>query len=176
MTSGEGRPRVVLVGPPGAGKTVVGRELAERWQLPFLDSDAVVEERAGKPVSDIFVDDGEAAFRALEQDAVADLLASAGAVVSLGGGAVLAAETRDRLNGHSVAFLDVSLAAAAQRVGMNTSRPLLLGNVRSQLKALLDARHPLYEQVATWRVETDQLGVEQVADEVERLTAGDGSP
>lgn len=164
-------PRVVLVGPPGAGKTVVGETLAARWDVTFCDTDAAVEERAGKPVAEIFFDDGEATFRALEAEAVAEALTSTTGVVSLGGGAVLADSTRELLAGERVAFLDVGLSAAATRVGLAASRPLLLGNVRGQLKALLDARRPLYAEVATVRVATDDLAVEEVADEVERLLA-----
>jgi shikimate kinase len=164
-------PTVVLVGPPGAGKTAVGKELAARLGTEFLDTDQLVETRAGKSVSDIFVDDGEPAFRALEQDAVAEALQAVNGVVSLGGGAVLAAATQSRLKARPVAFLDASLATAAQRVGLTTSRPLLLGNIRGQLKALLDARRPVYEHVATWRVATDDLTVAEVADEVQRLLA-----
>lgn len=162
----------MLVGPPGAGKTVVGRVLAARWDVGCCDTDAAVEQRAGKPVADIFVDDGEAAFRELEHAAVAEALtASTAGVVSLGGGAVLAPATRALLTGQQVAFLDVGLSAAAARVGLAASRPLLLGNVRGQLKALLDARRPVYLEVASLRVATDDLTVEQVADEVERLLA-----
>jgi shikimate kinase len=162
-------PRVVLVGPPGAGKTAVGHVLAQRWQVPLCDTDAAVEVCAGKPIADIFVDEGEPTFRALERDAVAVALNRCDGVVSLGGGAVMAAETREALEGHRVAFLDVGLAAASSRVGLGSARPLLLGNVRGQLKALLDARRPYYLQVAEFTVLTDSLGVDEVADEVERL-------
>jgi shikimate kinase len=132
------------------------------------DTDADVEAAAGKSVSDIFIEDGEAAFRALERDAVARALAEHDGVVSVGGGAVLAAETRALLAGHQVVFLDVGLSDAASRVGMGGTRPLLLGNVRGQLKALLDARRPLYEEVAVIRVKTDGRTVAEVADDVEK--------
>ncbi len=168
-TAGRTGPRVVLVGPPGAGKTAVGRALADRWGVPCCDTDAVVESRAGKPVADIFIDDGEAAFRALEREAVAEALRECSGVVSLGGGAVVAPQIRAALVGHRVVFLDVGLAAAAARVGLGASRPLLLGNVRGQLKALLDGRRAFYEQVAVFTVATDGRGVEEVADEIERL-------
>lgn len=168
-------PRVVLVGPPGAGKSSVGRALAERLKLPFCDTDEVVEERAGKPVADIFVDDGEAAFRALERDVVAESLTTCPGVVSLGGGAVLAPETRELLSQHWVVFLDVGLSAAAARIGLGGSRPLLLGNVRGQLKALLDARRPVYVGVAASRVLTDDRTVDDVVTAVEQLLASGSS-
>jgi shikimate kinase len=161
------RPVVVLVGPPGAGKSTVAALLASRWGVARCDTDDLVESRADKPIADIFVDDGETAFRALESAAVADALESERGVVALGGGAVTGASTRALLAGHRVVFLDVGLAAAASRVGLGVTRPLLLGNIRSQLKALLDARRPLYEEVAMVTVGTDDLTAEAVADAVE---------
>src|SRR3954464_6548135 len=164
-------PRVVLVGPMGAGTSTVGAELAERWGVELRDTDSDVEATAGKPVSDIFVDDGEDAFRSLEAAAVMHALAEHSGVVALGGGAVMADETRAALVGHRVVFLDVGLSDAASRVGLGVTRPLLLGNVRGQLKALLDARRPLYLEVAMARVDTDGKTVADVADEVEKALA-----
>jgi shikimate kinase len=162
------RPVVVLVGPPGAGKSTVAHLLAGRLGVASCDTDDLVVTRAGKPIADIFVDDGEAAFRKLESAAVADVLASERGVVALGGGAVTTAATRALLRSHRVVFLDVGLSAAAARVGLGGSRPLLLGNVRSQLKGLLDARRPLYEDVAELTVPTDGLTAEAVTDVLER--------
>jgi shikimate kinase len=164
----DARPIVVLVGPMGAGKTTVGAELASRWGVALRDTDSDVEAVAGKAVSDIFVDDGEEAFRELERAAVARALAEHTGVVAVGGGAVMADETRAALAGHRVVFLDVGLSDAASRVGLGVTRPLLLGNVRGQLKALLDARRPLYDEVAGIRVSTDGRTVTEVADEVEK--------
>lgn len=168
------RPVVVLIGTMGAGKTTVGRLVAEALGVGFLDTDHLVEERAAKPVSEIFVDDGEPAFRALEHRAVADALASHDGVLALGGGAVLDPATRALLAGHRVVFLKVGLSDAAARVGLGVSRPLLLGNVRGRIKQLLDARTPIYSSLATDTVETDGRSAEEVADQVRALVQ-DGS-
>jgi shikimate kinase len=160
---------VVLVGPPGAGKTSVGSALAQRWGTSFLDTDVEVERTAGKTVREIFVDDGETAFRGLEEAAVGDALASVSGVVALGGGAIVSSSTRERLRRHRVVFLDVGLAAAVTRVGLGAARPLVFGNVRAQLKALLDARRPWYTEVATDIVGTDGRTVAQVVDAVDAV-------
>ena len=160
------RPRVVLVGPMGAGKTTVAALLAEAWGLPVRDTDADVEAADGRTVADIFVESGEATFRDLETKAVADALATHDGVLALGGGAVLAESTRDLLQGHAVVFLRVGLTEAVKRVGLGVGRPLLLGNVRGRIKALLDERRPVYEEVATFVVRTDDRSADQVADEV----------
>ena len=162
------RPRVVLVGPMGAGKSTVGRVLARRWGVEVRDTDHDVERAAGKPVAEIFVDEGEARFRALEKAAVAEALATHDGVLSLGGGAVLDPDTQALLAGHTVVFLRVGLADAVKRVGLGTGRPLLLGNVRARVRQLLEERTPVYEAVATRVVDTDGRSPEQVADEIEK--------
>ncbi|MBY8848113.1 shikimate kinase [Saccharothrix longispora] len=160
-------PRFVVLGPPGAGKTTVGRLLAERLGVAFRDTDDDVVAAAGKPISDIFTTDGEPAFRALEEQAVAAGLADHDGVLALGGGAVLSAATRERLAGHTVVFLGVGTAEGVRRTGLSTARPLLAGvNPRSTFKALLDARLPLYREVATIEVLTDDLDPERVVDAV----------
>lgn len=160
------RPRVVLVGAMGAGKTTVGERLAESWGIALRDTDRDVEATEGRPISEIFVDRGERYFRDLEREAVATALAEHDGVLALGGGAVLDAETRTALAGHTVVFLHVGLVDAVKRVGLGSARPLLLGNVRARVKALLDERLPLYQEVATLTVETDGRSVEEVVDEV----------
>jgi len=166
-------PRVVLVGAMGAGKSTVGRLVAEQLGTSFLDTDEVVEQETGKAVAEIFIDDGEARFRELERRAVADALQSHDGVLALGGGAVLDAATRDLLDGHPVVFLRVGLSDAAKRVGLGVSRPLLLGNVRGRIKQLLDERTPIYEAVAAHVVDTDGLTAEDVAERV-RAVVEDG--
>ena len=177
MTRPDG-PRVVLVGPMGAGKTTVAGLLAHGWGVAVRDTDPDIEAAEGRPISDIFVDSGEAHFRELERKAVAEALAAHDGVLALGGGAVLDPATRELLAGHRVVFLRVGLSDAVKRVGLGSARPLLLGNVRARIKALLDERTPVYESVAVVTVDTDGRTAEEVADEVratlDGLEAGDG--
>jgi shikimate kinase len=160
------RPRAVLVGPPGAGKSTVGRALAHRWAVAFRDTDRDVEQAAGMPVADIFVTAGEEHFRSLERSAVMTALGEHEGVLALGGGAVLDPGVRTALAGQVVVHLDVGLAAAMSRLAMNRSRPLLVGNVRGQWQRLSDERRPLYQQVARLSVLTDGMSAAQVADRV----------
>lgn len=159
-------PLLVLVGPPGAGKTTIGQLVAGKLGVELRDTDADIERTAGKPIREIFVDDGEAAFRTLERAAVVTVLAEHDGIVALGGGAVANPQIRQLLAAHTVVHLDVGLADAASRVGFNRDRPLLLGNPRAQLKKLLDERRPLYEEVATATVVTSGRTPEDIADEV----------
>jgi shikimate kinase len=168
-----GGPLAVLIGPPGAGKTTIAAAVAARLGLPVLDTDEYVERTSGRRVADIFVEDGEAGFRELENAAVMRALAEHDGVVSVGGGAVLDPCTQEALRGHTVVFLDVRITDAARRIGLNRDRPLLLGNPRAQWTMMMDARRPIYTQVATVRVVTDGLDVEGVTaavlGELERL-------
>ena len=142
-------PVCVLVGAPGSGKSTTGQALAGLLGVAFADTDALIEASAGKPIPDIFIDDGELAFRALERDAVARALAGHDGVLALGGGAILDEQTRAALTGHAVAFLSVGLSDAVKRVGLAAGRPLLTVNPRATLKYLMEQRRPLYEAVAT---------------------------
>jgi shikimate kinase len=157
---------VVLVGPPGAGKSMVGRSLAARLGVGFRDTDLDVETTAGKSVADIFVDDGEERFRALERDAVAVALREHDGVLSLGGGAVLAESTRQLLHEHVVVLLEVDLSSAATRVGLGQGRPLVGLNPRAQLRQLMEQRRPLYAEVARHVVDTSSQQPAQVVDAV----------
>lgn len=172
--TGTPRPAAVLIGPPGCGKTTVGALLAARWGMPFVDTDALVEERAGASVAQIFVEQGEAAFRALERAAVAEALQRCPGVVALGGGAVMDPDTAAALAGHRVVFLDVGIADAAKRVGFDRSRPLLAVNPRARWVELMGQRRATYQELATVRVDTAGLPAQAVTDRVASALADDG--
>ncbi|MER5739997.1 MULTISPECIES: shikimate kinase [unclassified Streptomyces] len=158
-----GGPLVVLVGPMGSGKSTVGALLAERLGAPYRDTDADIVAAEGREISDIFVEDGEERFRALEKAAVAKALAEHEGVLALGGGAVLDAGTRALLAGRPVAYLSMDVEEAVRRVGLGAARPLLAVNPRRQWRELMDARRPLYEEVARVVVATDARTPEEVA-------------
>ena len=162
-------PVAVVVGPPGAGKTTVGRAVADLLGVPFADSDVLIEATAGKPIPEIFFDDGEPAFRALEVEAIAGALASFHGVLALGGGAILDEGTRAKLADHTVVFLSVELTDAVKRVGLGAGRPLLSINPRATLKYLMEQRRPLYTAVASHVVATGGRTPQQIAAEVVAL-------
>ncbi|QHC28551.1 shikimate kinase [Streptomyces sp. HF10] len=148
-------PRLVLVGPMGVGKSTVGRLLAERLDTGFRDTDDDIVAAEGRAISEIFVDEGEEHFRALEKAAVATALAEHEGVLALGGGAILDADTRALLVRHRVVYLSMDVDEAVRRTGLNVARPLLAVNPRKQWRELMEARRHLYEEVATAVVTTD---------------------
>jgi shikimate kinase len=166
-------PVAILIGPPGAGKSTVGPLLAGLLGVAFADTDSRVENVAGKPVGDVFIEDGEAAFRALEREAVASAVAGYRGVLGLGGGAIMDPGTRALLAGQLVVYLETGFAEAAKRVGMDRPRPLLIGNPRTKLRALLEQRLPLYQQLATITVSTDQRAPDDIAADIAGRLAGD---
>lgn len=163
---GADAPRIVLVGPMGSGKSTVGGLLAERLGLPYRDTDADIVAAEGREISDIFVEDGEEHFRALERAAVRAAVAGHEGVLCLGGGAVLDEGTRSLLRGLPVVYLSMDVEEAVRRVGLGAARPLLAVNPRKQWRELMDARRPLYEEVARAVVATDGRTPEEVAEAV----------
>jgi shikimate kinase len=162
-------PVAVVVGPPGAGKTTVGQAVADLLGLPFADTDVLIEATAGKPIPEIFFDDGEAAFREMEVSAIAGSLGTFDGILALGGGAILNENTRASLSAHTVVFLSVGLTDAVKRVGLGAGRPLLSVNPRATLRYLMEQRRPLYASVATHTIATDARTPEEIAAEVAAL-------
>ena len=166
---------VVLVGPPTAGKSSVGALLAAELGVPFADTDDLVAAAAGKPVGDIFVDDGEPVFRELERAAVAKGLEAVGphgGVLALGSGAVLDPDVRRMIAGGLVVYLETGFTAVAKRTGMDRPRVVIPGNPRGRLRAMLEERRPVYAELATITVPTDDMAPEEVAaDLAKRLRA-----
>jgi shikimate kinase len=156
--------RLVLIGAPGAGKSTVGKALSEKLHREFLDTDALIQDSTGKTITDMFVVDGEEAFRAIELEVLADVLKSENTVISLGGGAPISEQAQTLITDSQslVIFLDVSLATAAPRVGFNRDRPLLLGNPRAQWQALSDKRRPVYERLADVVIKVDEMDVDAI--------------
>jgi shikimate kinase len=157
---------VVLVGPPTAGKSSIGALLAAELGVPFADTDALVAQAAGKPVGDIFVDDGELVFREFERGAVAaglDAVKPEGGVLALGSGAVLDPDVRRMIASQVVVYLETGFAAVAKRTGMDRPRVVIPGNPRGRLRAMLDERRPVYAELATLTVTTDDMAVQEVA-------------
>lgn len=168
-------PRVVLIGPPGAGKSSVARQLGRILDCSVIDTDLVIEKKSGKSISEIFVEDGEARFRELEREVVLEELRSIDNVLALGGGSVLNAEVAESLREKSVPviYLEVSISQAAPRVGFNKDRPLLTMNPRQQWLALMEVRRPIYEGLAQYTVNTDNRKPAEVAAQIaEYLGAG----
>lgn len=156
-------PRMVIIGLPGAGKSTVGMLLADALGVGFRDTDADIEVSTGQSIADIFLTEGEDHFRALEREAVRVALGEHLGVLALGGGAILDPATRADLVGHTVVYLEVSLAAASPRIGLSGARPLLVGSPRKQWLTLAEARKPLYSEVATVTVNTDDRNPSEVA-------------
>ncbi len=157
--------KIVLIGPPGAGKSSIGKALAKEISAAFIDSDSEIERIAGKKISDIFVEEGESAFRKIEVGVVTQILESFEGVIALGGGAPINIAIQEVLTGvdYPVIFIDVSISQAANRIGFNKDRPLLLINPRQQWMNLMSERRPIYEKLATQTVVSDSMKPHEVA-------------
>lgn len=160
------RPRAVIIGPPGAGKSTIGALLAERLGVSFHDTDVGIVATEGRSISDVFVEEGEPYFRDVERAEVARCLVEQDGVLALGGGAPMDEATQALLLGHVVVFLEVGIADAAKRVGFDTSRPLLLVNPRQQWTKMNNARHPTYARLARIRINTAARTPEDIVEEI----------
>ena len=163
---------IILIGPPGSGKSTIGRATSRRLNINFTDTDDLIEVRSGTSISQIFIDKGEPWFRELEREVLKEELAKLNGVLALGGGAPLSEFAQQLLRKANVAivYLDVSLATAAPRVGFNRDRPLLLSNPRGAWQELMDKRRPIYEALATSIVKVDERAPKDIVDEIVRLT------
>jgi shikimate kinase len=163
-------PKIVFIGPPGCGKSTVGRALSHDLQLSFSDTDSLIEEREKSSISDIFTEQGEGYFRAIEEEVVAKALEMESGVLSLGGGAILSQVTQEllRKSGSEIVFLDVSITGAAPRIGFNRDRPLLIDNPRARWVALMAARRHIYESLATHTVNTDDKSSNETVEAVRK--------
>lgn len=161
-------PYAILIGPPGSGKSTVGKALAKKLGISFLDTDSMVERKSGRKISDIFVESGEEVFRDLEYEALTLALQDQNSVLSLGGGAPISERAQSALTGtgYPIVFLDVSLSVAAPRVGFNRDRPLLLGNPRAQWQSLYELRRPIYEKLATKVIKVDSMNIEEIVNTI----------
>ncbi len=160
--------KIVLIGPPGAGKSSIGKALAKELNLDFIDSDSEIEKISHKKIAEIFIEDGEPAFRLVEVDVVRKVLADFNGVISLGGGAPISKEIKEVLQNadYPVVFIDVSIAQAATRIGFNKDRPLLLVNPRQQWISLMNDRRPIYEKLASQTISSDNQKPHEVAKQI----------
>jgi shikimate kinase len=164
-------PNLIIIGPPGAGKSSVGRQLGKVMQIPFSDTDKIIEERTGKKIAEIFLEDGEPIFRKIEREVVLEEIAKEEGILALGGGSILDAEVDKELSRlkSRVIYLEVSISNAAPRVGFNKDRPLLAVNPRQQWMALMEKRRPIYERLAGHKVSTDNKKPSEVVNEIQGL-------
>ncbi|ASY26422.1 shikimate kinase [Candidatus Planktophila versatilis] len=161
-------PRIILIGPMGSGKSTIGKSLANKLSLEFRDTDSVIEQRENKSVSQIFIEDGEAAFRAIEREILQQELQASDTVLALGGGAPISTEAQSALTATSshVVYLDISLANVAPRIGFNRDRPLLLNNPRGQWQTLMEARRPIYEAIADTVVDVNKRSQSEIVAQI----------
>lgn len=161
-------PRIILIGPMGSGKTTIGQRLSSDLGLAFKDTDQMIESQSGRTISDIFIEDGEDEFRALEKIILRTGLLEDDTVLSLGGGACLSIDAQSalRASGAFIVYLKISLAQVSSRVGFNQGRPLLMGNPRAQWQSLMNERAPIYESISSYICEVDSRSIDDLASEI----------
>jgi shikimate kinase len=161
-------PRAIFIGPMGSGKSTIGKAVANALDLPFRDTDSIIEELEHSPVSQIFIDKGEEYFRAIEKKVLRDELLSDGSILALGGGAPISMDAQSALKVSSapVIYLDISLANVAPRIGFNRDRPLLLHNPRGQWQTLMEVRRPIYESIANIVIDVNGKTQKKIVEEV----------
>jgi shikimate kinase len=161
-------PKVILIGPMGSGKSTIGKSLANKLSLQFRDTDSVIEEQEKKTVSQIFIEDGEDAFRQIEKSVLRQELLTDDTVLALGGGAPISIDAQSALRAikSHVVYLDISLANVAPRIGFNRDRPLLLNNPRGQWQTLMEARRPIYESIADTVVDVNKRSQSEIVSQI----------
>jgi len=161
-------PRLILIGPMGSGKTTIGKLIATHLNLPFRDTDQVIEEESGKSVSEIFLEDGEDSFRAIEKSVLRKELLSDDTILALGGGAPMSIDAQSALRAIAspVIYFDISLSSVAPRIGFNRDRPLLLNNPRGQWELLMQERRPIYESIADTVIDVNGKSEMDIVDEI----------
>jgi shikimate kinase len=166
-------PRAIFIGPMGSGKSTIGKGVATALEIPFRDTDSIIEDLEGMPVSQIFIDKGEDYFRAIEKRVLRDELLSDGSVLALGGGAPISVDAQSALkvSAAPVIYLDISLASVAPRIGFNRDRPLLLHNPRGQWQTLMEARRPIYESIANFIIDVNGKSQREIVDQVLEVLA-----
>jgi shikimate kinase len=160
-------PRAIFIGPMGSGKSTIGKAVAHALDLPFRDTDSIIEELEQLPVSQIFIDKGEDYFRAIEKKVLRDELLSDDSILALGGGAPISVDAQSALKVSSapVIYLDISLASVAPRIGFNRDRPLLLHNPRGQWQTLMEVRRPIYESIANIIIDVNGKTQKRIVEE-----------
>lgn len=166
--SSEKDPVAILIGPPGVGKTTIGRRLAKAMQVAFVDTDIEIEERYGRQVGQIFAEDGEPAFRALEERVIEDVVGTHSGVIALGGGSIMSARTRELLRNHQVVYLELTEEEGIRRTA-SSGRPLLAGDDPAAVyRRLMVVRTPIYRELATIRISTVGRAPSSVVRQVQR--------
>ena len=152
----------------GSGKTTIGKLIATRLNLAFRDTDQIIEGVSGKSVSEIFLEDGEDSFRAIEKSVLRKELLSDDTILALGGGAPMSIDAQSALRAIAspVIYFDISLSSVAPRIGFNRDRPLLLNNPRGQWELLMQERRPIYESIADTVIDVNAKSEQDIVDEI----------